>query len=465
MMEKGGVGMLTRNQELTVTIDRLGDDAQGIALHEGMVVFVPKALPGEQVRVRVIKPDKRYAVARLLEVEKAAPERVTPPCPYAARCGGCVAQHMRYEATLTFKQRQVGDCLRRIGGLEAPDVAPMMGMTRPWRYRNKGSFPVGGTTGAPLIGCYAPRSHTIIDAPEGCLLQDEQSDRMVSEVRRWMIEQRIPPYEEAGHRGLIRHVVTRVTRSGQAMLTLVTMREEIPAAQALINALRAAVPGLRGVCIAPNDRRTNVIFGDASRALWGAHILEETHFGLRFSLSPRAFFQVNPIQADRLYQRALDYAQLRGGERVADVYCGTGTMTLLLARAAREVVGIEWSEAAVADAERNAAENGIPNARFVCEDAAKALPALVETGERLDVVVLDPPRKGCDEAVLQAVGRARPDRLVYVSCNPATLARDAALLAKLGYGLVSAQPVDMFCWTGSVETAALFLPISKATQF
>nr|HML47898.1 23S rRNA (uracil(1939)-C(5))-methyltransferase RlmD [Clostridia bacterium] len=440
-------------------IDRLGDEAQGIALHEGMVVFVPKALPGERARVRVIKPDKRYAVARLLEVEKASPERVEPPCPYAARCGGCVSQHMRYEATLEFKQRQVEDCLCRIGGLEAPDVAPMLGMENPWRYRNKGSFPVGGTVGAPFIGCYAPRSHTIVDAPEGCLLQDEQSDRMVSAVRRWMIEQRIPPYEEAEHRGLIRHAVTRVTRAGQAMLTLVTMREDIPAAKALTDALRAAAPGLRGVCIAPNDQRTNVIFGDTSFALWGNHILEETHFGLRFSLSPRAFFQVNPVQADKLYHKALEYAQLRGDERVADVYCGTGTMTLLLARQAREVVGIEWSEAAVADAERNAAYNGIPNARFVCEDAAKALPALAEAGERLDVVVLDPPRKGCDEAVLQAVGRARPKRLVYVSCNPATLARDAALLAGLGYGLQSAQPVDMFCWTGSVETAALFLPL------
>ena len=453
--------MLTRNQELTVTIDRLGDEAQGIALHEGMVVFVPKALPGERVRVRVIKPDKRYAVARLMGVERASPERVTPPCPYAARCGGCVAQHMRYEATLAFTRQQVEDCLRRIGGLDAPDVAPMLGMEQPWRYRNKGAFPVGGSVGAPLIGCYAPRSHTIVDAPEGCLLQDARSDRMMSAVRRWMIERRVAPYSEAEHQGLIRHVVTRVTRSGQAMLTLVTMREEIPAVNVLIDALRTEVPGLRGVCVAPNDQRTNAIFGDSSFALWGDHVLEETHFGLRFSLSPRAFFQVNPAQADRLYHKALEYAQLRGDERVADVYCGTGTLTLLLARQAREVVGIEWSQAAVADAGRNAADNGIPNARFVCEDAAKALPALVETGEPLDVVVLDPPRKGCDEAVLRAAGRAKPKRLVYVSCNPATLARDAALLADMGYRLASAQPVDMFCWTGSVETAALFLPVSR----
>ena len=453
--------MLTRNQELTVTIDRLGDEAQGIALHEGMVVFVPKALPGERARVRVIKPDKRYAIARLLEVENASPDRVTPPCPYAARCGGCVAQHMRYEATLDFKQRQVEDCLRRIGGVENPIVAPMLGMEKPWRYRNKGSFPVGGAAGAPVIGCYAPRSHTIVDAPEGCLLQDERSDRMISVVRQWMAEHRIPPYDEA-----------RTPRpdpprdhAGDAFRPVHAHPGDDAggdsAAKALADALRAAVPGLRGICVAPNDQRTNVIFGDTSFALWGEHVLEEQHFGLRFSLSPRAFFQVNPDQADRLYRQALDYAGLQGNERVADVYAGTGTMTLLLARHAREVVGIEWSQAAVADAERNASDNGIPNARFVCEDAAKALPALAEAGERLDVVVLDPPRKGCDEAVLQAVGRAKPSRLVYVSCNPATLSRDAALLAELGYGLASAQPVDMFCWTGSVETAALFLPNAR----
>ncbi len=445
---------MEKNEVLTLACEGLGTDFEGICRHEGQVVFVHGALPGERVRVKVTKVHKNYAFGRLMEILEPSAERVPPPCPVYPRCGGCTAQHLAYEATLRHKRQQVIDCLTRIGGFESPDVRETLGMEAPWRYRNKGAFPVGGTAGAPRIGCFAARSHDIVDAPGGCLLQSERSDALVGAVRRWMTDCRVEPYQEETHRGLIRHVMTREAKDGGTMLVLVVNGKKIPHTDALIKATREAQTDLRSIILSENTDRTNVILGTRSVVLWGADVLDDEIAGMRMRVSPRTFFQVNRAQAERLYAAALAFAGLTGRERVWDVYCGCGSITLPLAGRAERVTGIEIVPDAVADAKENARRNGVMNADFVAGAAETVLPTLAKEG-RPDVVVLDPPRKGCETTALEVVAGARPERIVSVSCNPATLARDAATLREKGYALGAVQPVDMFGWTGHVECVAV----------
>lgn len=443
--------MLQKNQTLLLSCQGLGADFEGICRHEGQVVFVPGALPGEQVRVKIIKVQKRHALGRLEEILSPSPQRATPPCPYFPRCGGCTAQHMAYEETLRYKREQVRDCLVRIGGFESPDVREVLGMPAPLRYRNKGAFPVGGEASAPRIGCYAARSHTIVDAPRGCLLQTEQSDALVAAVRAWMAACHVPPYDEAAHRGLVRHIVTREAKDGGMLLVLVLNGQSVPGADALIEKARSAAPSLRGIALSENTRRTNVILGNAPRVLWGEGYLLDELAGCTLRVSPHTFFQVNRPQAEVLYRHALGFCALTGNETVWDLYCGCGSITLPLSKRARRVTGVEVVEAAVQDARENAWENGIAQAEFIAGATEAVLPALWRAQGTPDVVVMDPPRKGCDPAALRALSEIGPPRIVYVSCNPATLARDAALLRDAGYGLGPVQPVDMFPWTGHVE--------------
>lgn len=443
--------MLEKNQTVELSCTALGADFEGICRHEGQVVFVPGALPGEALRARIIKVAKQYAVGKLEALDAAAGDRVTPPCPCYPRCGGCTAQHIRYEATLRHKQQQVADCLARIGGFHDPVVQQTLGTDDPWRYRNKGAFPVGGTAGSPVVGCFAARSHDIIDAPEGCLLQSEQSDALTNAVRRWMTSWNIAPYHEASHTGLLRHVMTRQAADGGMMLVLLVNGPRIPYQAELIQMAREAAPGLRSIILSENTRRTNVILGERFQTLWGDDVLEDEIAGMRMRVSPRSFFQVNRAQAERLYQTAIDYCGLTGHERVWDLYCGCGSITLPLARHAAHVTGVEIVEDAVADARENARRNGIHNASFIAGAAEKVLPKLAQSDGKPDIVVLDPPRKGCEPAALASVAEAGPKRIVYVSCNPATLARDLKLLVEKGYRLEMAQPVDMFAWTGHVE--------------
>ncbi|GHU72559.1 putative RNA methyltransferase [Clostridia bacterium] len=477
------MGIPARNDEAVLTIDRLNSEAQGVARRDGFVWFVNGALPGESVRARVIKPGARSCVARVMELIEPSPERADPPCPYYARCGGCSALHMTYAAELNWKTNLVRDCLQRIGGIESPNVKPALGMDEPWHYRNKGAFPVTGEAGRPTIGCYAPRSHEVIDAPNGCLLQKPETNRIIEAVRAWMISHSIEPYNESMHSGLIRHIVTRVNRDSESMLTVVTRSADarLPHSDELVKRLREVVPGLRGLSVSPNPERGNVIFGDTCQTIWGEPSLTErlelSVGTLCYDLSPRSFFQVNTAQAERLVETVLSYATGNGTDHQsilketvesarnrpgsADIYCGTGTLTLALAKAGFETVGVELLPDAVSDARRNASANGFPDerdVRFERGNAAVVLPTLVKTQGQFDVIVLDPPRKGCDKTVLESAALTHPSRLVYVSCDPATLARDAAVLAGLGYRLIEAQPIDQFCWTASIETVALFTP-------
>ena len=441
--------MLRKNDELTVEIQRFGGE-MGIAHLEGMTLFVEGALPGETVIARAQKVEKTHAFLKTLSVLSPSPERTAPPCPYYEKCGGCACQHMRYELSLQMKRERVRDALTRIGGLDI-QVPQVLGMESPWRYRNKTTLPVGGEKGAPRIGFFAPRSHRIVDVA-GCLIAREESDEIAAILRRWMEKFQVEPYREESRSGLIRHVMSRVSRAGEVMAVVVATAGSLPHERELIAMLRAGVPGLCSVYLNVNRRGDNVILGPENRLLFGRERLEDTLCGLSFALSPQSFFQINPVQTEKLYQTALDFAGLTGGELVADLYCGAGTISLLLARKARQVIGIEVVPQAIRDAEENARRNGVANAVFHAAAAEELLPQLVAQGLRPDVVVLDPPRKGCEESVLRAIAEASPRRVVYVSCDPATQARDVKILRACGYTAEKCQPVDMFCWTGHVET-------------
>ena len=452
--------MLRRNDVFEMTCESFGQDAQGVCRHEGMAVFVPGLLPGERAMVRIVKPEKRYAFGRIETLLDASPDRAEPFCPIYRRCGGCSCQHMTYETSLRFKQDQVQQLLTRVGGLDIA-VPPVLGMDEPFAYRNKGAYPVGEVHGEPVCGFFAPRSHDLIPLPAcGCRIQGEDSHAATQAVLAWMKQTGVRAYDEVTGKGLMRHIMTRSTTSGGLMVVLVATRRDIPARDLLIRLLRKAVPGLLSLCLCVNSRRTNVILSDELYTLWGQPVMEDTLHGLRFSVSPLSFFQVNPVQTERLYQLAFDFAQLTGSETVVDAYCGAGTISLMLAQKAARVIGIEIVEPAIENARENAARNGISNAEFIVGATEDVLPRLVEGGLRPDVIVVDPPRKGCEEAVLRAILAAQPRRVVYVSCGAPTLARDARILCEGGYAPESVQCVDMFCWTGAVETVMCF---SKGT--
>ena len=447
---------MRKNDCFEMRCEGFGQDAQGVCRHEGMAVFVTGLLPGERALVRIVKREKRYAFGRVEELLEASPERAEPFCPIYRRCGGCSCQHMTYEASLEFKRAQVRDLLQRVGGVQI-DVPPVIGMAHPFAYRNKGAYPVGQRDGAPVCGFFAPRSHDLIPLPEqGCRIQGEDSRAATQAVLRWMRESGAQPYDETTGRGLVRHVMTRSTKRGGLMVVLVATGARIPRQEALVRALREAVPGLQSAILCVNPRRTNVILSDDVRTLWGADAMEDEMCGLRFSVSPLSFFQVNPVQTEKLYNLALDFAALTGDETVVDAYCGAGTISLLLARRARSVVGIEIVPQAIENARDNAARNGVANAQFLVGATEEVLPRLVADGLRPDVIVVDPPRKGCEEAVLDAIAQAAPERVVYVSCGAPTLARDARRLCENGYRVDRVQCVDMFCWTGAVETVVQF---------
>ena len=454
--------MLAKNQCYEMTCESFGQDAQGVCRHDGIAVFVPGLLPGERARVRIVKPEKRYAFGRIEELLEKSPDRAEPFCPIYKRCGGCVCQHMTYETSLAFKRRQVQDLLERVGGLSI-EVPPVLGMAHPFGYRNKGAYPVAQVGGAPACGFFAPRSHDLVPLPQnGCAIQGEDSAKATQAVLAWMRQNNVPAYEELTGRGLVRHIMTRSTTRGELMVVLVVTRADIPKAGQLIELLKAAVSGLCSICLSINSRRTNVILGTDIRVLWGKDTMEDTLCGLRFSVSPLSFFQVNPAQTEKLYGLALEYAGLTGFETVVDAYCGAGTISLLLAQKAKKVIGIEIVPEAIQNANENAVRNHIENAEFRVGATEELLPRLIADGLRPDVIVLDPPRKGCDPAVLEAIIAAAPKRVVYVSCGAPTLARDAKLLAEGGYTAEKVQCVDMFCWTGAVETVMVLSKLSDA---
>lgn len=447
-----------------VEMEFTGMTAGGAALGrvDGMAVFVPLGVPGEQARVKIVKVEKRFCYGRLEEVLIPAPSRVAPDCPVFAQCGGCCYRHMDYAEELRVKEQRVVDALERIGGLKGIETEPILGAKSRNGYRNKALLPLGlGPDGRLKMGFYAVNSHRIVDC-EACQLHPPEFNRLMEAFRQWAKEWGDPVYDEASHTGKMRRLyLRRGANTGELMACVVVNGQGLRHEDKLVEALRQAVPELTTVLVNINRERTNVALGRELRTLYGPGFIRDTLCGLTFEISPLSFYQVNPAQAQRLYEKASEFAAPTGGETILDLYCGTGTIGLSMARKAREIVGVEVVEQAVKNAQENARLNGIGNARFLCADAAQAAEKLRQEGVRPDTVILDPPRKGCAPELLQTIADMGPERVVYVSCDPATLARDLKVLGELGFAVRRVQPVDMFPGTGHVETVLLLTHTGK----
>ena len=442
-------------QRIVVTIKRIGINGEGVGYFKRKAVFVDGALPDEVVKADVIKAEPGYINARLAEIEKPSPHRQEPACPVYASCGGCQLQHMAYPAQLAAKEELVREAFRRYAGLEDAPIRPILGMDEPWGYRNKAQLQLGRTGSKVLAGLYSPGTHRLVDI-SGCPIHDPALNRVMDEVKRLLHELDVPIYDERTRQGDIRTVVARIGRAeGKLQLTFVTAGERLPQKDRLIRLLRARLPELATIAQNINSGRSPLVFGERTIILWGDERLNETLGDVRFALSPRAFFQLNPVQTVKLYDVVKEAAALTGRELVVDAYCGTGTIGLWLAPFAREVRGIEIVPEAVEDARDNARASGVTNARFEVGQAERLLPEWVRGGARPDVVVVDPPRTGCGRELLDALAEAKPARLVYVSCNPSTLAKDCRRLLEQGYRLEWIQPVDMFPQTSHVESVIL----------
>lgn len=443
-------------EQISLAIEGLTHDGEGVGRHLGFTVFVPGAVPGDLVSARVISLKPAYGRALLENVAQAAPTRVSPSCPVYADCGACQLQHLDYGAELKQKRQWVVDALLRIGKLKDVSVHDTLAMAEPWRYRNKAQFPLGQQDGRIVAGGFRQRSHQVIDV-EDCLIQHPLNNRVLQQVKQLAEAFHLSTYDETNGQGLLRHVLVRTGfQTGEALAVLVTTGEQSAKKEQLAAELMRRVPELVGVVENINCRRTNVILGDQTVLLAGRDYLEDELGGLRFRVSARSFFQVNPLQTEVLYCTALKYAGLTGKETVIDAYCGIGTISLFLASHAKEVIGVEVVAEAIADAKLNAELNGIKNARFIVGEAEKVIPWLYRTsGLRADVMVVDPPRAGCDEKLLEMMAIMRPERVVYVSCNPSTLARDLNYLDHHGFSVREVQPVDMFPHTTHVEIVCL----------
>ena len=446
---------LQKNQILTLRIERLSSDGSGVAHSaDGEAVFVPGTAPGDEARVRIVKDCGRYAFGILDELLTPSPDRIPVDCPVAGPCGGCSLRHLDYAAELRAKQESVLDAFRRIGGLEVPvlDILPSPEVDR---YRNKVQFPVGvDKNGAPCIGFYAGRTHRIVPCPD-CKLQPGVLNKIGNALCAFFAQQGIRPYDEQSGKGLVRHIfLRRGAHSGQIMVCLVCTRAKLPHAEQLCTALREQFPAISTILLNVNAKNTNVILGGENHILYGPGYIEDTLCGVPVRLGPLSFYQVNTLAAERLYGVAAQYAQLTSDDALLDLYCGMGTIGLSMAERCRELIGVEIVPEAIESAKANAARMGetvAAKSRFFCADAGQAATQLAAEGLHPDIVMLDPPRKGCDEATLSAVVRMAPRRVVYVSCNPATAARDAAWLEKNGYHAEKVQPVDLFPRTKHVE--------------
>lgn len=450
---------LAKNQEHTVTIEGYGEGGMGVARIDGRVVFVHGALRGEKCRVLILKTLKSVAFAKVLEVIEPSSERITPDCPYFPRCGGCTYRHIRYEEELRLKKQRVQDNLSRIGGSDVT-VEEILGAQDTLRYRNKAQYPVS-KDGA--VGFYRARTHEVIEC-EHCLLVKPEADAAAEALREYMQSCRVAGYDEKTGRGLVRHLYIRSDAAGESLVCVLVNGDKLPKEDRLVTLLRDACPKCTGIVLGTNTKKGNVILGDRYRTLWGSDRLEDTLCGKTFRLSVPSFYQVNRVQAERLYAKAIEFASLTGQETVLDLYCGAGTITLALSDHAKKVLGAEIVPEAIDDARENAARNGVKNAEFFCGDASDVAKKLARENLRPDVITVDPPRKGLAADVVESIAEMQPGRVVYVSCDSATMARDVKRLADLGYTAQRACAVDMFPRADHVETVVL-LSHKKADSY
>ena len=451
-----------KNDLLTLEIQDIGVDGEGIGKADGFTVFIKDAVPGDVVRVKIMKARKNFGYGRLMEILQPSPDRVEPVCPAARQCGGCQLQAISYARQLQFKENKVKSDLKRIGGFTDLPMEPIIGMEDPLHYRNKEQLPVGtAKDGRTVCGFYAGRTHSIIETRE-CALSIYPNHRITDRVLAYMEQYHVAPYDEKTGKGTVRHILIRYGRStGELMVCLVINGNRLPSEDALTASL-CEVPGMASVSLNRNTRRDNVILGDQIRVLYGKPYITDKIGDISYQISPLSFYQVNPFQTEKLYRKALEYAALTGNETVWDLYCGIGTISLFLARSARQVYGVEIIPAAVENARENARLNGIGNAEFFCGKAEEVVPEQFEKNHiHADVIVVDPPRKGCDEQLLSTMVQMQPDRIVYVSCNSSTLARDLKYLCAEGYELKKVCPVDQFGMTVHVEVVSLLQRMSN----
>lgn len=445
-----------KNDMVTVEIKDMGHDGEGIGKAEGYTLFIKDAVIGDLVEAKVMKAGKNYGYARLMQVLKPSKDRVEPKCSCARACGGCQLQALSYEKQLEFKEKKVRGNLERIGGFSDLEIEKVIGMEHPWRYRNKAQYPVGKDKDGKIItGFYAGRTHSIIPNQD-CLLGAEINETILEKVIAYMEENHVAPYDETTGRGLVRHVLIRCGyQTGEIMVCLIVNGRKLPAAEKLTDSLRE-IPGMTSISLNVNTKRNNVILGEEVINLWGQAFITDAIGEVKYQISPLSFYQVNPIQTEKLYDTALEFAGLTGKETVWDLYCGIGTISLFLAKKAKQVYGVEIVPPAIADARKNAALNGIENAEFYVGKAEEVLPEKYEQeGISADVIVVDPPRKGCDEAVLQTMLKMKPERIVYVSCDSATLARDLKRLCEELYEVKRVAVCDMFPQGVHVESIVL----------
>jgi 23S rRNA (uracil1939-C5)-methyltransferase len=453
-MEKGIP--VEKNREYTIEITGLTSEGMGVGRVEGFTVFVDGALPEETVTARIVKVQKTFAYGKLLSINRQSQSRVTPACGIVKKCGGCQLQHLDYQAQLNNKTQLVKDVMARIGSFKDIVVHDVIGMQEPWRYRNKAQFPVGFSDDV-VIGFYANRSHDIVDTDK-CVIQDVVNDKIIECFKKYLKKFKVSIYNEESHKGLVRHIVTRKGfKTGEVMVCIVANGDSLPHTDYLVEHLLDSVPEIKSIVINVNRNQSNVILGDKNIVIYGEEAIFDYIGQFKFRISPNSFFQVNPVQTDVLYNKALEYAALSGSETVFDAYCGIGTISLFLSQKAKKVYGVEVVPQAIDNAKENAVLNNVDNVEFILGESEKVIPEMHQKGIKADVIVVDPPRKGCGQELLDVIVEMQCPKVVYVSCNPATLARDLKYLAEHGYKVQEVQPVDMFPHTVHCEAVVLIV--------
>ncbi|WP_156856858.1 23S rRNA (uracil(1939)-C(5))-methyltransferase RlmD [Oceanobacillus sp. AG] len=448
------IAPVKKNEYVTLTFEDLTHEGNGVGKVGGYPLFVPNGLPGEEAVVKVIKVNKNFGFGKLIELKNISEERVDPTC--HVHCGGCQLQHMSYNLQLQMKQNQVRNVMKKIGHLEHVPIHPIIGMDNPFHYRNKVQIPVGEKDGKLITGYYQKRSHRIVEDLDTCSSQADEINEILPEVKKIANRIGIEAYDEENHRGVLRHIMIRTGyATKETMLVLVTKTNKLPGKEILIQELTDKFPNIKSIVQNINDQRTNLILGEKTKVLWGEEYIHDKIGELTFAISAKSFYQVNPVQTKVLYDKALEYAKIDENDVVIDAYCGIGTISLFLAQKAKKVYGVEVVPEAIHDAKANAKLNGMNNVEFVVGQAEKIMPEWKREGLDPDVIVVDPPRKGCAPEFLEAMIEMEPKRIVYVSCNPSTLARDLRILEDGGYRTIEVQPVDMFPNTTHVEAIAL----------